>query len=396
MSTTRRLPFDGVPSGMRATQPTSATPSPSPTEGAPPLYRDPAPASPATTVDPQQLSPTPVPTPPPALVSQSTLGRVHVPGEGSPLPAGVVVTQPPRKRSAWKVVLGILLPLLIIGGGAGVWWWMVNRDTPEKAVKGYLSALVRGDADGALSYADTSVDGTFLTDDALRQLADTGGGVGPITAQKDAQATFTVAGNPVTVTYRTSEANGVVRLPVSVKTTIKSTVPVTLLGKQVFGDVQLFPGQYTLGAVSPNVAVHQKFMVVDPSVPVVVKPEIKLSPTGVEAARAAVAADLKRCLESKQLAPKSCPFQLKQPSNGTINESSITYSLVSPDPVPQAAFVWDPSTSRAKAPLSLKIKLIATGVLADGTGTGDVAQELELRPTVYVDVVKDQPVVTWG
>lgn len=390
-STPRRLPFEGVPSEVERTSREAAArraatsaPSPSPipaVELPEHLFRDEL----ARPVAPAAAAP----------VVPATAAEVEPPA------AAATAVPPPaaparRRRNPWLVALAVLLPLLLIAAGAGAFWWFTQRDTPEKAIRGYLTALAEGDADRALTYADASLDGTFLTDDVLAQLKSQGAGVGGLVEQSKNAATFTLAGTPVSVTYPTSEANGVVRLPVAVRATVRTTVPVTLLGKPVSGDVWLFPGRYQLVAGSPNLKVDQQVLAVDPSQPITVTPSVALSPAGVDAARAAVAKDLQRCLAAKQLAPANCPFQLKQAANGTINESSITYTLEAENPVPTAQVAWDPATSRAKSSFALKIRIKASGALNDGSGTGEVSQVLDLNRSVYVDVTKATPVVTWG
>lgn len=205
------------------------------------------------------------------------------------------------------------------------------------AVKSYLGALARGDAETALSYGtDQPATTKFLTDDILhKQIAQW-----PIRDVKilhdnsgAPDAALSMAHVHVVATFgdQTSDAILHLRLDHSrwklASAAIKfapglgasmgnaAAKTVTLFGKPISDStVYVFPGWIDIGTTNPYMTVTVPPLLLDQlttAAPYWVHPNFALSGKGRDAVSAQIAAAMANCQKSNLLAPPNCPVHLE-------------------------------------------------------------------------------------
>jgi hypothetical protein len=225
------------------------------------------------------------------------------------------------------VVVAIILAITLTGGGGD------GGGSAADAVKGYLEALARGDAETALSYGvDQPASKDFLTSEVLKkQIAQW-----PISNIKilndDATAASIGIGrvhvvanfgdNNSDTTLEVKKDHGKWKLPAAtVKvapspggTSDAATKTVTYFGRTI-GDstVYVFPGWIDAGSTNPYLGVTTKPLLLDQlalSSGSWMRPTIELSDTGRQAVNAQLEAAFANCQRSNLLAPPGCPLHL--------------------------------------------------------------------------------------
>ena len=228
--------------------------------------------------------------------------------------------------AAALVVVIVAGALIRMAGGAG--------GTAGDAVKGYLEALARGDAQAALAFSsDQPASTELLTDEVLdkqittwpisdiRILDDTStpGGIG--FAQVHVSAKFGDQTSDVTMTL-TRKGDGWKLDHAAIKLDTlgvgadlnQSLQAVTIFGKPITDRLYVFPGWLAWGSSNPNLTVTSKTMLLDQLASwggsaFVADVKVDLSGT----AREAIFEDMRNafapCENSRSLRPPGCPVQ---------------------------------------------------------------------------------------
>jgi hypothetical protein len=224
------------------------------------------------------------------------------------------------------VVIIVVLVITLAGGNSGG-----GAGSAADAVKGYLTALARGDAEAALSYSDDHpASKDFLTDDVLKKqiakwpisniriLNDDSAGAGIGMGQVHVAATF---GDKVSdATVRTKRTNkrwylesAAIKLRPDPASSISSAdKTLTMFGKPVSGDtVYVFPGYVDIGSSSPYLDVKAQPLLLDTlnSYTPWVQATYTLNDAGNKAINDALAAAFASCQTSAALKPPPpCPL----------------------------------------------------------------------------------------
>lgn len=242
------------------------------------------------------------------------------------------------------LVVGIVVAIVSFSGGGSEDNAGGGASTAGDAVKGYLEALSRGDANAALAFgSDQPASKDFLTDDVLKQQIEKW----PITNIRILSATETAGFGQVHVavnfgdqasdqTLMVRQSEGGWKLPAaSVKLNLKGGMPttdpitgralpsppVTLFGKPAANTstVYVFPGWLDLGSSSkyltasaPRPVLLDGLLAQGIAMPTGV--QFQLSDAGSEAAKQAVAAAVTACAQSTSLSPPGCPNRMPNPT----------------------------------------------------------------------------------
>lgn len=286
-----------------------------------------------------QAPPAQQPPPPPGW------GPVGPPESGPQFP---VQPRPGRRhRKALLVTVGagvaVIAVIVIVGaftlfgGGGGS-----GGGSPSAAVKGYLEALARGDAEAALSAgADQPASKELLTDDILKKqiekmpisnvriLGDNASNASG-TGQVHVTVSFGDQSSDATLAVKKADGRwkldaGAVRLDFTRFTaTNQAMETLTAFGKPIGKSVAyVFPGWIDWGSSNKNIAVKAKPVLLESlaSASAAVLPTLSVSDAGHAAIVAAVKQRLEGCAQSKSLMPEQCPQKMFQPGivDGTVN-----------------------------------------------------------------------------
>jgi hypothetical protein len=258
------------------------------------------------------------------------------PSAGFGHPAGwAPVPEQPKNRKPLVITLAVGCAVIVVvaiafvitvasGGGR-------SDGSAGDAVKSYLEALARGDAEAALAYSN-DLPGTkeFLTDEILRkQIAQW-----PITniriLKDDSLSAIGYSTVHVAANFgdKVSDANlevkkdhghwklttAAIKLTASPGASSNATAKtMTLFGKPI-GDatVYVFPGWTDVGSTNPYISVTAKPLLLDQlsSTGRWVDATFALSDGGRDAANAQLVAAMSNCQKSNLLAPPGCPVHL--------------------------------------------------------------------------------------
>lgn len=302
---------------------------------------------------PRNPGPPPAPPVPPPVPQWS--GPPHAGWQGPLQPGFAPPTPPPRNKKAVFVTVGATLAVLLVvgivvaivafsGGGSEDNAGGGGASTAGEAVKGYLEALSRGDANAALAFgSDQPASRDFLTDDILKQQI----ARWPITNIRILSANETAGFGQVHVAVnfgdQASDQTLMVRKgedgwklsAAAVKLNLKGSMPtsdpvtgrpvppppVTLFGKPAanMSTVYVFPGWLDLGSSSTYLTVSAARPVLldgllAQGVAMPTGVQFQLSDAGSEAAKQAVAAAVTACAQSTALSPPGCPNQMPNPT----------------------------------------------------------------------------------
>ncbi len=326
--------------------------------------------------------------------------------------AGGYPPPPKRSRAPWVIggvvaavlvlVVGIVTVVAVSSGGSG------KAGSPGDAVKGYLEALARGDAEAALAYAvDTPADKTYLTDEVLtkqiehspiediRILSDDGiGSLGSVHVAVN-------FGDKVSdVTVHLDRVDGGWKLKTgAIKLTFSSLVTeeagaktLTFFGTPV--DVSkpayVFPGWLDVGNTNPNIEQESRQfpLLLDQmsgySSGTSVSFQYSLNDTGRTAVQNALTSALEQCATSTSLKPANCPQAVRD--SGLVDGTAKWTWSRNIDDLSIADYL--PSDLKVRLNGTTSYQVSAQG--GNGTRSGDV--------TAYIsgeaDVSQDPPVVT--
>ncbi|OOK78430.1 lumazine-binding domain protein [Mycobacterium kansasii] len=228
------------------------------------------------------------------------------------------------------VVVAIVLVITLAGrGGPG------RGGSAGDAVKGYLQALARGDAEAALSYgADQPATKELLTEEILKKqiaqwpisniriLSDDSTGAGAAVGFGQVHVVVNFGDKVSDTTLSMKKDHGSWKLPsaaIKVKPGLAGDrdaagKTVTFFGTPV-GDstVYVFPGWIDVGTTNPYITVTAKPILLD-QVSLIsetwIQPTFVLSDKGRDAARDQLAAAMANCQKSNLLAPPGCPMSV--------------------------------------------------------------------------------------
>lgn len=270
--------------------------------------------------------------------------------------------------AAVLLVVGIVVAVVSFSGGGAGDISAHGASSPTDAVKGYLDALSKGDANAALAYgSDQPASKEFLTDDILKQQI----AKWPITnvrvlsanetgdmAQVHVVANFGDQTSDQTLLvkkqdggWKLSAATAKLNLAASTLTTNPATgqplpaPPITLFGKAISNGstVYVLPGWLDLGSSNKYISVTALRPVLLDSLVTqgVAMPsgvQVQLSEAGTAAAKKAVADAVAECAKSTSLSPPGCPQSVPNPmlADGTAhweapNLDGLQYSFMSYD-----------------------------------------------------------------
>jgi hypothetical protein len=217
------------------------------------------------------------------------------------------------------------------------------------AVRGYLDAVAAGNAAAALAYAGQLPPQSGLLTNAV--LAESKRRA-PITAidvpavndhaASSVRANYKIGSTSVSHNYRVIKTAADQWKLISVTTPVAidyvAAAGMKINGVKISsGVVELFPGSYVITTSSKYVKVGAANFVVKGASTNIDRHRTPASLTGAGKKRATSAAkkDLNRCLGSKAIAPKNCPFGVR--SNGfKNNKSTIRWTVVGSDPFAKA------------------------------------------------------------
>jgi hypothetical protein len=289
----------------------------------------------ATWIGPQPLSPGYTPGP---WGQQPPAGGPWQPPMGPPAygqPFGPLPFMPPRSRKplwitlsavgAVIVVVAIILAVTLTGGDGG--------GSAADAVKGYLEALARGDAETALSYGvDQPASKDFLSSEVLKkQIAQWPISNIKILNEDSTAASIGIGRVHVVVNFgdKTSDTtlevkkdHGKWKLPAAALKLAPApsaaddaaAKTLTIFGRTVGeSTIYVFPGWMDVGSTNQYLGVTTKPLLLDQlalgSAPWL-RPTIDLSDAGRQAVNAQLEAAFAKCQRSNLLAPPGCPLHL--------------------------------------------------------------------------------------
>jgi hypothetical protein len=251
-------------------------------------------------------------------------------------PFGPPNFMPPKSRkplyitlsvgAALIVVVAIILAITLTGGGG-------DGGSAADAVKGYLEALARGDAETALSYGvDQPASKDFLSSEVLKkQIAQWP--ISNIKILNDDSAAASIGIGRVHVvanfgdknsdtTLEVKKDHGKWKLPAAALKLAPSpsagddaaTKTMTFFGRTVGeSTIYVFPGWMDVGSTNQYLSVTTKPLLLDQlalgSAPWL-RPTIDLSDDGRQAVNAQLVAAFANCQRSNLLAPPGCPLHL--------------------------------------------------------------------------------------
>lgn len=245
--------------------------------------------------------------------------------------------------AAVLLIVGIVVAIVSFSGGGASGMGGRGASTAADAVKGYLDALSKGDANAALAFgSDQPASKDFLTDDILKQQI----AKWPITnvrilsanetgemAQVHVVANFGEQTSDQTLLvkkqdggWKLSAAAAKLNLTASTLTTNPVTgqplpaPPISLFSKAISNGsaVYVFPGWLDLGSANKYISVTAMRPVlldglVAQGVAMPSGVQVQLSEAGSAAAKKAVADAIAECAKSTALSPPGCPQNVPNP-----------------------------------------------------------------------------------
>lgn len=244
---------------------------------------------------------------------------------------------PPPRKGHKRLVIGLIAGATVVVLGAVIAIVITVTGGENKpltaidAVKGYLQALARGDAQAALSYAkDQPASKEFLTDDVLKkQIAKW-----PITNIRILNSDSMSVHVAVNFGDQVSDHNvfvkqvggggwkletGAIKLKVFQSHDTKAESTLTLFGKPLDAknDTYVFPGWIDFGNGNPNITQKHsgRPMLLDElnSIGADVYMDYDVSDAGRAAIKTAVNDAFAQCAKSTQLRPPNCPQEALAP-----------------------------------------------------------------------------------
>jgi hypothetical protein len=332
------------------------------------------------------------------------------PGGAWPPPGQPFGAPPQRNRkpliitlisgAAVLLVVGIVLAITLTGSGGDS-----GGGSAGDVVKGYLEALAKGDAEGALSFSDDQpASKEFLTDDILKKQIDKW----PITniriLNDDSSSTSAIGFGSVhvaanfgdkssDVTLQMKKNNGKWRLDSAAVKLSPSPggqndaagQTVTIFGKPIgSGTTYVFPGWTDFGSSNPYVTVNAQPLLLDSltSYSPWVQATYDLNDAGNKAIMDAITKAYASCQSSHQLAPPPpCPESITDSdvAEGTVNWGPADLSQVK---------ITNFSQYNLQALFSGQVTVPVT---AKGTGGGDQVGPLKPYISGTADLTKTPP-----
>lgn len=335
----------------------------------------------------------------------------------APDPAGINTCAPETRDEAAVAATGRRKPLIFLGAGivvllviAGVVWAIIhtsntNRsDAIKHAASTYLEAIASGDAQGAVSkLADKPANGTLLTGEVLavsRGLAPLTdiAVTNPVSDGKTATVTasYRLGDQPVSTTLNLTGDGRTQWLITNGTADLKLDNPEGLLINSATvtqATNPVFPGTYTVGAGTDNIALAGTARVVaSPGTDATLAVTPSLSESGKQHLHNALKARLDECLASTDSRPANCPFGVAT-GDVEIAPGSVKFALIN-NPWAQFAPTLDIAKHTATGQLSYVID--ATATVTRGGLTTDSKHRLERTVRYSVDLSKEPMPVVWS
>lgn len=304
------------------------------------------------------------------------------------------------------IVVGIVS---FSGGGDGETRPAGGAATAEAAVKGYLEALSKGDAEAALSYsADQPASKEFLTDDILKkQIAQWPVGnirilnsedMGGVMARVHVAANFGDQTSDETILVKKTDGSwklstAAVKLSLDQNGILAGALrTLSLFGKPAsnMSVAYVFPGWLDIGSANKNLtAVSARPVLLNgilvQGAPVFPGIEMRMSEEGAAAVKKAVVDNIAECAKSTSLALPGCPQALRNPAyvDGTAR--------------------WEPPSDVDKVQytftafdLTVRTTGVTTWMLTVQSTNGSTVQGRAIVPTMgQIDMTQDPLVVKW-
>jgi hypothetical protein len=370
-------PFSGDQPAEETTQPVGWQPgvgqqgSNEPTQ---PLAWQPVAGQEAGTEQTQQLPWAPISSSGP---EDMQIGRYSAPPAGPP--GGIQPGRPvpaPRRQNRLLIMAAVVIAALVLTGvgvGIAVTSGRTGSGAPTQAptggssdptsqsstaapaaslasdaVRGYLEAVAAGDASAALAYAEEPPRSELLTDAVLAESKRRA----PITAidvpavdDKNASAVaanYKIGSTHVSHTYQVIRTGAgqwkLASVTAVVEIDYQPGAGMKINGAKLTGALpELLPGSYVITTSSKYVKVASASFVVKGAGSAIQRhaTPASLTKAGKKLATSAAKKDLNRCLGTRAIAPKNCPFGVR--SNGFKNtKSTIRWTVVGKDPFAKA------------------------------------------------------------
>lgn len=291
---------------------------------------------------------------------------------------------PLRRPRVLLIAAAVLVVVAVIGAVA---WALrptpapsgpatIQAATAQQAVRGFLDALARSDAEGALQYAlARPADVRLLTADVLKAAQAEaplvveevpvveGSGTVPVPAR------VTIGGEPHTITFPVRSTDTGWRLEQVTSVIDPGALPAalgpTLNGTELtdVAHLEVFPGAYVFAESSRQVSFANDRVIVG-----AVGEDIRaglqptLTATGVRTANSTAAAALRRCLAKRDVAPQGCPNSVTVAAGQKVNAKSIRWRLVG-KPWRDATYTLDaadPTQARGATELTFRFRCTLT------------------------------------
>jgi hypothetical protein len=325
---------------------------------------------------------------------------------------GSSLAPPPKSRKPLIVALCVAAAVVVVvlvivvavtsGGGGGA-----KAGSPSQAVKGYLEALARGDADKALSYSkDQPGSKDLLSDDILKKqiarwpitdikiLNDDGGAFSFASVHVSAK----FGGQASDVTLRLTKADGwklehaatKIENDTAARSRNKALQTLTIFGHPTKDPAYVFPGWVDFGTSNPNLAVKAtppllNGLTLGSSSLYTIGAEFGLSGTGQQAITSAVSTAMAQCTNSTSLAPPNCPLRV---SDYTLVDGTAQWGQADTSQVSVASVNEYEMTARIDGQVTVPFSAQRrNGGVKDGTATGHLFGKADLQ--------QNPPVVTF-
>jgi len=285
---------------------------------------------------------------------------------------------------------------------------------PASAVRGFLEAVARSDAQGALAYGQTQpADTSMITDTVLaaahqdNPITEINVPPGPTAElddgdQTDVEASYKIGTERVTQTYTVVRSGQRFLLTdianeVDVSSERSQQIPMIIAGHEVDSDtIVLLPGAYDVTSGLPYVdwGNTTTLLVKAPDASVDTSGlELGLTDAGSQALLTAAQAAVKACLSQHSLTPKGCPFSYD--TTDKVTAKTITWAL-SNDPFADAEpQLSSESDAVGQVRLTLSLKLTYSGTSSFNDDKVKREQSVSAYPTATADLTQSSLTITW-
>lgn len=281
--------------------------------------------------------------------------------------------RPGRRSPVPLVALGAALFALAVTAAYLLWGPQPDPRSPAAAsrlVRGYLDALANGDAAAAMKFTEEPPsDPSLLTAQTLAAQQKTAP-LNRVTVQDPDEpgrvpVSYRLGAEPVSAVYKlTLHDHGWVLDRVAAEVDLSGfAVPVAINGVTPESlRPSLFPGQYRITSRSPRYELaDDDFTVAHPFASPALDTRVELSEAGRAEVIAAAERQLANCLGHQDLDPPGCGFNVADPPQTDLDDSTVTWSVTGPADLSTTEVALDHAGS-ASADVDLVIRGEIDGV----------------------------------